>query len=464
MHIKRFYKLVTLTCLFLILLALGLSYFIYHQGPRVRLVKPDESIRSSAYTKDSVITVYFDRPIKQADYSQSVNLEPRADYRVHTNVQSLTISLNESLVHDKVYDLTVEPDIIDKSDIRMRSPHTYKFKTAAPYYMYIDRDTEIGEDSYSENDHLIMGQAGSNSKKTIFSAPSIRMFAANSEYAAVVSANSNNDELIFIDLNNMKTYKPELFTRGIISNIVIRPRGSTILFTTRLSISQAAQQTFVDDLNRLYAYDLETDNFEVIRDSEKNHIRADRLIMSNDGQAVLISDDRSNYFAVSPYNDYDPAPLGYHSQTYGFNENSSEIIFREISGISSYDIIDGILADRKIQDVNSLVSMSFAYGKLFSLNMEFQNGKYDSYLFSQNDWQDKRKLIWKLEGSSSQFAEEFTQSYDNQLLAIRVGSTDCEYDNLEVNSVCNNIKTLIINTDSGDYFAELPGFDLVWLP
>ena len=169
-------------CAALFAVIIGLSVVLYGSGPRGRLVQVSVDPTATALTQGATMTISFDRPLEQTDYSELVKIQPETKFSVTTNAQSITVSFEQSLRHAADYTITVLPGVRDRSGGTMQDPYVHSFTTTAPRYAYIERNYQAAsdEDSLEDavDDHVMIGQIGSEPER-IFSHPEIRSFVAS---------------------------------------------------------------------------------------------------------------------------------------------------------------------------------------------------------------------------------------------------------------------------------------------
>ena len=304
---SRYYRMIGFSCLVMIVAIVALAYALYNQGPRVRLVR-FESDSKTALTKNSTITISFDRPLLENDYSQAIRITPDIPFSVRVSGQSIFVMLQENLKHQTKYKLAIDPVIVDKSGKRMRSSYVHTLESAyyTPRYAYLERNYGAGAESQygsiDAEDHIKIGTLGEDAE-VIFSRPEIRSFVANSEYVTVVAREETMDSLYTISMQTGEVREERLVSSGYIDNLALSPYGRLALFTVRPDYKLVSQEFYKAYANIVYALDVETGLVTSLTDASGDSLRAVGIVMDEGGQVALVQDSTQTFYAVSPFND-----------------------------------------------------------------------------------------------------------------------------------------------------------------
>jgi hypothetical protein len=468
---NNYYQKVVVICLALLTMIIGLSFVLYNQGPRVRLVQFSEDPAVTSLTKGSTMTLAFDRPLEQKDYTNSITISPDLAFTTKTNVQNITLTFDESFVHDTDYTVTVLPDVYDKSNKRMQNKFISSFSTSQPTYAYIERNYGIDYESDSgfftdytdADDHVLLAGAGLE-PEVIFSHPEIRSFAANRDYIIVVVKEEDRDQLYTVDLATKEVRQDQLQLGGRINNLTLSPRGQIALFTVQPDFNQVSVEYYETFANRVESLNIKTGETLSLTNEAGEYIKAFDILSDNDGQVALVQDQMQSYYAVSPFNDYEPILIGSYSTSFGFNDNASEIVFRDREEIVRYDIASGGIIPVDLDNSGYTRDLSTKNSSIFASSTSYTSGSTSSDIQRYTDWKSEAKVVWRSSPEDAGAISGFGQSYDNNLLAIRQNPESCRFDTIGTNSQCMTTSTTIFDISEQEIVESFRGFDLIWIP
>lgn len=190
-------------------------------------------------------------------------------------------------------------------------------------------------------------------------------------------------------------------------------------------------------------------------------LRAESVVLNNDGQYALIKDLNGAFSVVSPYNDYDPVLLGAHTRTYGFDAQSEHIIFEDEGEFMTYRLADAV---KEVRTNNMIItSATAAKGSVFTLIADYENGAFVTKLQKRNTWADAPSTVWTSQNQKT-IISEFTESYDERYVALHMIQDDCQFDDYATASDCMDAVTAIYDTQTKQDFTTLRGMGLVWIP
>lgn len=461
-NLKRYRLTLLLIVSFLLIVITALSWLLYSRGPRVRSVdfaKPPSEI---SFTSGDVLTVNFDRPLQNADYSGQISFEPKVNFAAKTQNQSVAITLRDNLQHNTAYIINIGPDIFDSSGKKMQESHEYVFSTAQPSYVYLERNYGIDSENYfqDKDDYIKLGQIGEPTE-TIFSHPKIIKFSASDKYIVAAVREDQTDALYIVDRKTNKTTRTELPIAGQISKLELGIRGTVALLTVMPDFNSVEPEYFKEHSNSLFSLNINSGEIQNILDSNGEQFKAYSIHTETYSQFALIQDGNLSYHIVSPFNDFEPVLIGLHTDTFGFNELSSEIIFRDNSKFSVYNVGSGSLEDLILDNDANIRDLTSINDQLFALSSVYSVDGYNDYIETINAAGKTR--LWTSD-SDDETIQNFTPSYDASLLSIQLGSINCDYDDLSPNSQCSDANTIIYDTKSKSIIEHINGFDLIWLP
>ena len=460
MRTSQYYRFLKFTVIIITLLIAVISIVLVNSGPRVRFVESDD-IGEMSLTQNSSMIVRFDRPIQDKDYTNQISFSPEVRFTAKTNPQSIVITLNQNLGSQTKYELTIGPEVYDSSGNKMKEIYKKELITGTPKFAYLERNYS-SDGQESEDDNVVFGSPDGE-KEVVFTHPEITMFAANDKYLIVACNSDVYDELFVVDLDNNETRKIDITLGGDINNLVISPRGKVALFTLTPDSSRVSQEYFDQYSNRVESLNLETGEMTSLLDENDNFVRAISIEFDSLGQAALIQNGNQEFFAVSPFNDYDPILIGTHTSSFGFSSDSSEIIFRNGSLLVLYDVPSGDLTtldfeiDAFIQNIDSSDQILMAKTSYTAAEITSTVSVFDSW--ENTESQD----VWKSVGTTSTLVD-MSASYDQNWLGIQESNIGCSYDTLSPNIQCDDTTTQIYDVRNNETIEEFKGFNLVWIP
>ncbi len=464
MPTSKYRRVITLSCIAMAVGIIGLAYVLYNHGPRVRLVR-FEAEPTTALTEGSTITLSFDRPLNDADYTSAIHFSPEVAFSARTSGQNIVVRLEDNLEHQTKYVLTLDAVVTDKLGKRMRTAYSHVFETGAPRFAYIERNYGPKSDNYDEDsdDYIKVGVLGREAE-AVFSHPSIRSFAANGRYVVVAVQERTEDRLFTVDLRNGAVQEEHILFGGRIDNLAISPRGKTALFTVRPEYTLVPREYFEEHVNRIEALDAETGEVVLLTDGKGEPLKAASIIMDQSGQVALTQDPRQGFFAISPFNDYEPIAIGAHSEAFVIDSQSSEIIFRDDQGFIRYDISTSQSEPIRV-DVDGYVTKIVKQGGNFASAISYFSSDSAAEIYRLSEWGAEPEKVWREDSDDGLTLRDFSTSYDGELIAVHMNSDSCKYDELGINAECMDARTSIYNTaNEKEVLTNFAGFDLVWLP
>lgn len=471
MQTKNFKLIMTLFILFLMAAIVSLATILFINGPRVRLVNFDKDPSNTSLHENSLVRIVFDRPIEDVDYTDQISFVPEIKFTAETSAQAILLRIENNFNSEQEYKLRVNDDIYDKSGKKMKEPYTYSFNVGAPRYVFIERNYDENTSSRFPNsqdnteDHIKLGKLREE-PEILFSHPEIIMFSANSEYIAVTVKEDEYDEIYTVNLKNSEVRKENMPSKGRISNLSVGTFGSTSLYSITADESFESTESFEQNSYKLEFLNLETGEIKSLKNSEDKSIQAYSIELDKFGQVALIQDAEQNFFAVSPYGNFNPIILGSKTSTYGFNSSGTEILFRDFDDIVSYDIASSEF--RKIDfSTNNFINKVIRNntGTYFSYNV-FSSNQTTSYIEKKdsNDEENRLSRLWLSEDGSENFATDFSVSFDGKILAIQESQKNCIYDVIGANNQCKTSLINIHSIETNDSIDTFRGINLTWLP
>ncbi len=461
-YLKLFFGILALS-----VVAIGvLSILLLAHGPRVRFVQFDEGSVDRAYTNGATVVVHFDRPLAVNDYSSVVSFTPELKTTVSVSGQTLRITAMQNLDHDTKYTLYIAPGIVDTNRVKMSRGYSHTFQTSSPRFAYIERNY-TSSDVYDPNndamDHIKVGTIGSDKRDIIFSHPEIRLLAANSTRAVVVVREAEADAIYSVSLKGGEAREEKLLFGGRITSLALAPLGNTALMSVVPDFTKVSREYYNEFAHRVISLDLNTGETKSLSTSGGSYVYATNIQMDGLGQVALIQDLQAQFFAVSPYNDYDPILLGTYVSSEGIRPDASEIVFQNDFDWERYNVATSERTPLELKLDVSVDQIRLGDGALISV-LNYEDGGTKAEVYRYTSWQDNPLKIWTESANNGVSLYTFSASFDETLLALQFNYDKCQFDRFETNTQCTDTSTTLVDTDTGKTVDEFKGFDLVWIP
>ena len=469
MRTNGFIGKIIVICLLFSVAIFVLSAVLFTQGPRVRFVQGVEDVQERSLTSNSLIRIVFDRPVEQRDYTEFLSIEPAIDFTAQTSPQNISITLDGNLQSDVEYKISLLPEVRDMSGRKMQSGFEHIFRSNQANFLYLERnygvdvDSDVAGDIVDAADNIILSSLDGE-PEVLFSHPEIRLFSSNSDFLVVAVRENGGDGLYTVDLRSGEIREELLSREGRINGLSLSPRGRTAVFTTSPEFSEVSVEEYQEFSDRLASIDLESGEIVEVLNEDGLPLQALNVSTDINGQIALIQDDEQTYFAVSPFNDFEPIQVGTYTGTFGFSQADSEIIFQQNGGIVRYNISD---AEALPVDLDSA-------GFVFDISSKDEEVSFSSSIFSAgtsfssvqrfSEWGDEPELVWRSGLDEELILRAFNSSYDNRHLALQLNPENCRFDDLGVGSQCRDALQRIIEPESGAVLDEFRGTGLEWLP
>ena len=462
MRTRNYMSTIWVLCAAMLVLILILSFLLYNQGPRVRIVDFERDPQTTSSQLGSTVSLIFDRPLQDQDYSELISFSPSVDFRAQTSSQTIFLTFQQNLLSDTEYKIIVQPELYDSSGIKMKSKYEHTFSTGSASYVYVERNYE-DRDITDADDHVIRAVVGQE-PETLFSAQQISFMDANKDYVIVVVRGELTDVLYSIDQRTGEATQQNLQINGRINQLAISPTSPVALYTLLPNFDSVSQEFFESYVNKLESINLETGEITGLTDLEGEYLRAVSIDMDTSGQVALIQNDDQEFYAISPFNDYDPILIGSRTATFGFNEGSSEILFREQESFLSYDVASGEVSPLGLPDNTLVRDLLDTNSGLYISSTIYVGGEPNSTIELTQDFTREPDVLWQNTNHPLSIAREFSLSFDKKLIAIQLEPEGCRFDRITTNSQCQNVSTILHDVSTGNEIAEFRGFGLVWLP
>jgi hypothetical protein len=464
MRTKAYKKLLVAIIFTLTSVIAALSVVLYSQGPRVRLVSFEESPQESARQLNRRMTITFDRPIESKDYAEAISFSPSVEFSARTNTQSVVVTFLENLEHDTRYRMQIESQISDKTGRLMSSEYVYEFTSAQASFVYIERNYPQSDLGDEPDDKVVLRYVGGESR-VLFSAPEISRIAGNERFVIVTTKNEKSDSLFTIDLETGDIRQEELQVPGRINNLDISPRSETALFTVTPDIASVTRAFYDQYADRVEALNVVTGAIRPLRDSNNELIKAYSLEVSPNGQAALIQYQSNRFYAISPFDDYDPILIGSRTDTFGFDDKTSEIIFRDNDTFSRYDIASGDTFELIFGTTDYIQDVQVMNDEVFYSTVNFSLGGPLNFVDMLKSWDDPEpQRRWSNSNNPDNTLAGVTIDYGGTLLGVHTNPFSCEFDAITSNGQCKLARTIIYDRVNGSELDSFRGFNLIWLP
>lgn len=458
-------RIVWLTIGSLLVVCVALAWILYTHGPRVRFVKTDFKPFETALTLDASMTLYFDRPLAATDISKAISFSPELKFDAKIKGQTVLIAIKENVRSGRTYTLHLDPSVQDTAGKTMRSEYTYSFTIGPARYAYIERNygTDYMADVPRErNDYIKIGTVGQETR-TVFAYPNIRSFAANSSYAVVVGVNRDEDVVFLVNLQTKEVQNVKLLFGGRITALSIAPQGSVALLSVQPEYTQVSADYYVDFAYRLVSLDLRSGAVASLSQSNGEYVKGVSVQLDRHGQFALVQDEKQSFYALSPYNDYDPVLIGAFGEAFTIDSQSGELLFRSSDNFIRYktDTSERIPA---VIPADGYVSQVQKGRSILYSSLSYASETSQSRVQSLADWNTNPTIVWEQSLADSSVMRSFTASYDESVLALQTNPESCQYDDIGLNTQCKEAQTILYDTNAKRQITNFPGFDVVWLP
>jgi len=468
MKISSYTKFIGIVCGVLTVLSLAGAVALYLQGPRVRAVRYERNPSTAAHTYSSLITIQFNRILQQQDYTEQISVTPALDFDATTSGSTIILTLQENLRSGTTYNFSVGPYIIDSSNNQMSGTYELQIETAPTRFAYIERNygPAAASSLFTEtdaDDHIVLSSVDNPTEREIlFSDPAISSFDANAQYALVATAPSSfANKLYYIDSASGSVTPVELAVAGRIGNVAVHDQAPIGLYTLTPDLNTVGDEVFDEFANRIYGIDFSSGETWVLTNQDGVSLQAFDLDYSGSSQAVLLQDPQLDFYIASVFNDFDPAPIGSFTQSYGYSDDLTDIVFRDFDDIVVLDIAAGTTQSITEASTARLDSVQISNNMIFAQQSAsaLTSGSSSLATIDQASITD----IWNDQFSGGRL-NTASVSFDARHAALEIRPESCTLDRVSPNSRCQEAYTILLNTVTQDEIDIITGFDVVWLP
>ncbi|MEM6997799.1 MAG: Ig-like domain-containing protein [Patescibacteria group bacterium] len=445
-----------------------LAVAILSSGPRVRFLSFTNDPNSTSSMKGELATFVFDRPIQSSDYSDLVRITPDINHSVRTDRQSVSIVFNQNLRPDTEYTVELSPGVESESGKRLSEAYAETFITPRASYAYVTRNypaNYFSAEKASDNalDSLTVG--GINGpERVIFEHPTIIDFDANSTHAVVSVQEAETDLLYVVDIASSESKPVHLGLDVRISYIRVPAEGNRALYRIVPNPETTSDEIFKQHVNRVESLDLESLEAAPLRDASGDYLRTFVLDVDDTGSIALVQDNELDFYAVSPYSDFEPVLLGNRNSMLHFSGDGRGILFRDTDDIVRYDL--SVFEDQPLQIETSggfILAAEETDSGLYYALQSAENGVVTDTVYLQDDG-DTRKVWSTDDRSDGARFNSFSLSIGSSLVVIETRPLDCLYDNVSTNSSCPGTRSIVLDIERGQTVHEVEGIGFTWLP
>lgn len=453
----------------LLVAIIALSFLLYTHGPRVRLVSFELDPQETSLAVGNTATVLFDRPIQDKDYTKQVSITPEIDFDVQTTAQSIVLRFKQNMQSSTQYTIRIEDEIYDRTGRKMSQPYLYSYVTSDPSYAYLERNYGLQDDNTvfalkDADDHVKIGGL-SDQPEIVFSHPEIVQFVANGDYVVAVTRSEGENQLHIVDLDTLGTKEVLTLSEGEIRNLTLGARSTNVMYSIVPDTDISNSDYYEQYANTVEAANLETGEVTALKAQDGSVVKAVSIEMDINGQVALVQDLTQIFYAVSPFNDYDPILIGKYTDSFGFNDDSSEIVFRDRDSFARYDIGQATATEQSFGIASYIRAVeNTSSGIVYTASRFSADGDVNTVELLDN-WEDVESVIvWTDEDSDTQRLNETVIGYDISILALQFSPEECVFDNFGSYSECSSTSTTLYDSDTQSELNTLRGFGLVWLP
>ncbi len=435
----------------------------------MRLVEFSRRPEDTSLQRGETIRLLFDRRLSEEDHSPKISFLPEIDFSAQTNGQSITITLDDNLQSSTKYSLNIAAGISEDGGSSLSSGFSYTFTSAAARLLYIDRNYPDGyfesptnvEDDVPDN-LMLTGLNGE--PESIFSHAVISSYAATDAYAAVLIEDDGSNRIFIVNLDNRNVREVTLPFDGQVRDLSVARRGDRAYYRIRPDFREVSDEFFALNANRVEAIDLETSVSSPITNDNGDLLQAFSLQIDPTGTYALIQENSLQYFAISPFDDFEPVLIGSRSGLYGFSADGNSVLFRDNEALSSYDVASS----------SSEVIATETEGFIRSASGTDQGG----IVYVANDSRDglnqqevrlykdgtTELIVSSLDIAQDATIENARTSLDGRHVAIEVRPEGCRFDQVDAYSVCQGTYNVIYDIQQQRLSSQLDGFAPTWLP
>jgi hypothetical protein len=294
-------------------------------------------------TVDQIIKFNFSAPVNKDSTQNFITITPQAEFSTAWSNNTLFLVFKENLSYSTTYKVLISG--MKDRYAQSVEDYSYEFTTKKAQLAYIQKS--ISE----EGDSLVISDADFGNKNTVFQSETIQRFAANSQYAAVVTEVKGENDIQIVKLSDKSRLDLGL-ENTLIQSIEFSPVRNEIAYTAQKIIVEG-DSVFPQTEMKVLIYDIDskiTTEFKPLGSS--NNIL--NIKYSRDGMNLLYKTVDSYYFYL-PLNDPEAiVQLGRYLGDGGTNFANDKIVFvtfDPLQTFSSSQYLSVFNADRTIQNI-----------------------------------------------------------------------------------------------------------------
>jgi hypothetical protein len=421
------------------------------QGPQ--LARADIDVPSTVADSGARLILYADRPVREVS-ADDVTITPAAPVTVQTEGTAILIRFDAVLAYDTDYEVTI--DGVRSPGSTPVSDFAYTFTTGEPPLYILERD-DTGDDHIRRTD--LSGDAGDS----VFSAPRIQQFEVVGEELVVATiTDDDHSRLLSVPLSGGESTEIPLPGDGRVEQLQSSARQFLVGF---LYSQDAGTETSIE--SGLFVLQTKTDEPPKrveATGSEETNVTQWSFVPST--TSVLVRTFADELVVADALTPGDPVLLGDALFIHGFVVDEQTAIIERTDAIVEVDLLTGEESPFPVP-----TDLTGNAGELASLSATGY-----ARIYSQYD---------PATGSLSQSVEVVGNGTSRQLYGVDDGSTSIlqvcaspngQYiavvearDRVELGSdlypilpMPRGVSTLVIDRESAEVEATIPGFDLPW--
>ncbi|RWZ51090.1 hypothetical protein ELQ90_09870 [Labedella phragmitis] len=435
----------------LLVIAVGAGAVGLLQGPQ--LARADIDVSSTVADSGARLILYADRPVREVS-PDDVAITPDVPVTVQTEGTAILIRFDAVLAYDTTYEVAIagvrSPGSAPVSDF------AYTFTTGEPPLYILERD-DTGDDHIRRTD--ISGDEG----ESVFSAPRIQQFEVVGEELVVATiTDEDHSRLLSVPLSGGEPTEIPLPGDGRVEQLQSSARQFLVGF---LYSQDAGTETSIE--SGLFVLQIKTDEPPKrveATGSEETNVTQWSFVPST--TSVLVRTFADELVVADALTPGDPVLLGDALFIHGFVVDEQTAIIERTDAIVEVDLLTGEESPFPVPpdltgNPGELASLSATgYARIYSQYDPATNSLSQSVEVVGNG--TSRQLYGVDDGGTSIL--QVCASPNGQYIAVVEARDRAELgsDLYPILPMPRGVSTLVIDRESAEVEATIPGFDLPW--
>lgn len=435
----------------LLVIAVGAGAVGLLQGPQ--LSRADIDIPSTVADSGARLILYADRPLREVS-ADDVTITPEVPVTVQTEGTAIVLRFDAVLAYGTDYEVTV--DDVRSPGSTPTTDFAYAFTTGEPPLYILERD-DTGDDHIRRTD--IAGEEG----ESIFSAPRIQQFeVVNDDLVVATITDEDHSQLLSVPLSGGDPVEIPLPGDGRVEQLQSSPRQFLVGF---LYSQDAGTETSIE--SGLFVLRTKTDDPPVrvqATGSEETNVTQWSFVPSTTSVLVRTFDDE--LVVADALTPGDPVLLGDALFIHGFVVDEQTAIVERTDAIVHVDLRTGEESAFPVPpdltgNPRELASLSpTAYARIYPPYDPASGSLSQSVELVANETSRQLYAVDDVGTSILQVCA----SPNGQYIAIVEARNRAELgsDLYPILPMPRGVSTVLIDRESAEVAATVPGFDLPW--